>query len=791
VLPMLYAETPKHLLFYAFSLIGLFLYYGGTYYVITQRNGVFLDPARRLAAKGRNAVWIYFGLLFAVNAAILLASHRVSAWPFAIKLLLLQAAWVVIVLLPIYPALWIPRDEWNERAASAAVTRACVVVLIGISIQLFAVFLPYLQGRIEMMNEYMDIPEQTRLGGGYVDNTAFINEHRIGGLLKYDPRTDKGASPRPRPGTYIRLPKTDLLMQFVAGHRSAYYYDPALRALVVNRAMLPKEHVELGRIVETAGERDLVDRLAYTSAQEETVVQRQIYTPEEVEFLQKNQLELRWQILSRWVIHHHNFVLGPINEYALGKPLKEINLQYGFFNVVFMKHLLEWTGGINYRNYFRVWYSFWPLYYALFLGLAFFLFREIRYVLLTALLAFGSILAINYQILFLGPGLNPIRHFLDILVAAALVFYLRRDSALAFFASLGLALVSIVNNQQFGLFLTAALLATLVLRFLQERRARFHEIIGIVVTALAAAGVFVWGSLGKDDMARYYLEGFVSFYLNPIRLWGITMGFGVLLTMLVRYHDARSDLKYAAWFLVLYAQALMAYYVWGATDNHFLNIAPVLVLAVVATLKFWIDQSGAQAYKHLIGVGMASAAFLFLYAPGMAIYYRAEHQYRQVFRDHRTFDWDMDRARFKSTMDPAFFMDSTRLIRKYSQGRNAVHIISKYDNFLPFLAGKFSAMPFFDVPWFLVTEKEVERCVSSLRQAGPEYLFVDTDIERSLNGEVLNPKEFAMWTLHDESLQRVQRLEKLRKVFEAVKGDYKPVERGVLLTVYGKARGLK
>ena len=176
-----------------------------------------------------------------------------------------------------------------------------------------------------------------------------------------------------------------------------------------------------------------------------------------MEFLRKNRFEMLWQILNRWVIHHHNFVLGPINEYALGKPLRDINVQYGALNVVLMKYLLEKTGGITYQNYFQKWYAFWPVYYALFIALAMLIFRNIEYVALISVLAFGFVNKIDYQFLFLGPGLNPIRHFFDIPVIACLYMYLRGGKTQFLMAATLLIPIGVLNNPQFGLFLAGSL----------------------------------------------------------------------------------------------------------------------------------------------------------------------------------------------------------------------------------------------------------------------------------------------------------------------------------------------
>ena len=93
-------------------------------------------------------------------------------------------------------------------------------------------------------------------------------------------------------------------------------------------------------------------------------------------------------------------------------------------------------------------------------------------------------------------------------------------------------------------------------------------------------------------------------------------------------------------------------------------------------------------------------------------------------------------------------------------------------------------MPFFDLQWFLLSPKQVALSVERIKKNKPQYLFVDTDIERDFNGEILLGGLQSIGFPGEESLQRVQRLHLLQEVFQAVKKDYVPVKEGVLLTVY-------
>ena len=93
-------------------------------------------------------------------------------------------------------------------------------------------------------------------------------------------------------------------------------------------------------------------------------------------------------------------------------------------------------------------------------------------------------------------------------------------------------------------------------------------------------------------------------------------------------------------------------------------------------------------------------------------------------------------------------------------------------------------MPYPDIQWFVITKKEVSECITRLKEKKPEYLFVDTDINRSLVPDKISPTIYLIGYLSEESEWRVQRLSLLRDIFDSVKKDYEPVEQGYLITAY-------
>ncbi len=167
----------------------------------------------------------------------------------------------------------------------------------------------------------------------------------------------------------------------------------------------------------------------------------------------------------------------------------------------------------------------------------------------------------------------------------------------------------------------------------------------------------------------------------------------------------------------------------------------------------------------------------------LAKFYGEKMQFVKNFRQHLTYTWNFERANLLTTIDPAPLAESLALIYRYSPPEQpGIYILSKYDNFLPFLAKKYSRMPFFEITWHLFSAKEVQEVLERIRQDRPQILFVDSKIsdytpdpwEKLFTGE---------WERRERA-SRLGRYGELEKIFKAVKEQYEVVAMGELISVY-------
>ena len=119
-------------------------------------------------------------------------------------------------------------------------------------------------------------------------------------------------------------------------------------------------------------------------------------------FVSRNFLENVFYNMSRGQINHIGHILNPINEYMLGKPIKEIYFQYGIGNTFIMKWTMELFGGISIENYYKC-YIFYLIYFMTFLLMLFVLFeaKTVTYYVVSLLLLWLSSIRATLALLLL------------------------------------------------------------------------------------------------------------------------------------------------------------------------------------------------------------------------------------------------------------------------------------------------------------------------------------------------------------------------------------------------------
>ena len=514
----------------------------------------------------------------------------------------------------------------------------------------------------------------------------------------------------------------------------------------------------------------------------------------EEDFLKKNMLEIYHQALTRGPINHIGHILNPINEYVAGRPLREIYMQYGVGNTMLIKWTMDLLGGPSIQNYYKC-YIYYIAYYILFLLMLIYLFRDAGYVLGGMCALAASQFSYGYMGFIMAPGMFPTIHFCDVFVVVFLAAYLRRPGkpgllALAFMAAASGALL----NRQFGVILAAALVITAMFYFFENRAGRDkYTLSGAALASfsLIVMSSFFLASKASPGVTGMFLSGFLSWNPGPLIVFFTLIYITGSYIFFASLKDSRTHLKYLYLFVFFYTQGLFVYFYWSGLINHLPIVGPFIALQLF--LALFLLESEPQARPGVLSPGFfmfkrAAVIIMLVCVPFSAIRfylgYFGGRTYAENFTVHWNYDWDFGRASLVSTIDPRPLKEGLSLVARYSsESEKGIYLLSKYDNLIPFLSGKYNRLPFFEMTWYLIREKTGLQVAAQLEREKPEYIFADSDI---------TDEKLDRWTraygedpiIKKENDSRLGRLKELKKIFRAVSPYYILVEKGPLLSVY-------
>jgi hypothetical protein len=649
----------------------------------------------------------------------------------------------------------------------------------------FTAIFPFLKlSSLQVSNDYMWVPEKTYLSEGLVDNNDYILRNGIGGLFRNDliqSADDINISQY----HHISLALTPTLQNYLTISPYKYEYVPALHALMIRTPILTGHDKEV--LCAGASAKDCTAVNQY-----KTLIDEKMFRGgSNRKFIENNQYELAGQILAGHYFHHQYAMLGPINELVLGKNPATVIYLYGYGNTQVLTYIFDhvWHR-LTFENFTFTLYSFYLLYFSLFIVCCYAIFRDVRYVSITTASAIGLFLLIGFELIRVAPGFNPLRHFTDLLILLSFYGYLysKRFNVIYLALSIIFGLGAVYASKEFGLMMFAALMgATVIHVILCNRRYINFLILALGLAALLGVLDAQTASMAPNPMSWYSLLGVSvapSSRLTDLLLLMIVFSCYVMLFIIYSERGRHHKPLYLCLYLFFYAQCLWIYYAWYTETGHLFSTSPIWLLLFVLMYRELSRIFLPEKYIKFILASFGVGAVLLLTA-GSVKYFLKLSKYSRIFKSHFVYQWNFPGAHFQSTMDPAVFKESTNLMQAYSSG-NAIYIISKYDNLLPYLAGKYSAMPYLELSTSLVTEGEVDSAANAILNASPRYLFVDSDIHSSNLGDIVDPASHLKKRLDMSglSLGRVTVLNESKRVFRKVASQYRLIKSGYLVSVY-------
>lgn len=753
------------LLEYGFGSLLFFIYLASIYFLLLKKLTTKKTDRSLLLSLLTGNVVLNFILLF---------SNKTSS--------LLIIIWVFLTFLVPFSLYFTPKKR--EHRPLRVFLRLCFGIL---SIQLLWIFIPLIFQPMLIENDFLDLPGKTLLSSNtWVDNTTFINAHSIGGLTKHDPRKPPSSNTLPSSLSFqvADVSYFENMEQYLSSSSSHHYiYDKEKQCFSLIGVMPEKDYTIFLRTLDNPKDLRSLTYLFLEAKKRQKTAFKRIYTAEEWGFYKKNKIELKNQSELGWFFYHHNYFLQPILATHLGS--NDQPSVYGWLNAKLFSKALHLLGGINYHNYFKLFFSLYPIYYLLFALSLFIVFRSSKYALLGIMLTVSSLFLLDYQLIRLAPGFNPSRHFLDIIALTLLFLFFKQSNILYLLSSLFTATLAILVFKEFGLFLLAAIcLATLID---QTEKKRLLCKVNLVVLLIATFGLslYLLFPAGKFFSSKYMIMGIGA----PVTHSKIVIN--LLLTVpflyLFAWMNRLSVLPQKNYWLatLFYCQLLLIYFVWFPSFHHILAIGAPFILSILGLIFLSIRYFKLQ-HKELYLISMlCGLVAVFLYLPAGVIFYKNKIEYSANFKNHFIYDWKFERAKMKSTIDPSLFENAISLINKYAQAPK-IYLISKYDVILPTLASKYSAFPFPEILTNLVNEEMILMIANQIREERPRYIFIDTNIDTDHRLNTFDPNDSIAqaYQIFFSSHVQATMLVKLKLIKDKINEEYTPIESSELITVY-------
>ena len=385
----------------------------------------------------------------------------------------------------------------------------------------------------------------------------------------------------------------------------------------------------------------------------------------------------------------------------------------------------------------------------------------------------------------LAPGFNPIRHFPDLLVFAALLFWARKPGVFtAILRALSLGFF-VWWNREFGIFFAIAALAWSGLE-VAAGRDRFNAVRQIVLDLGAVLAALAISTNIPSDLTIYNLIGVNT----PSTRWAHVLGWAMLWIPLVgtiawlRFWSTRSDSSWTHGHLldiagigVIYVALASVYPIWNPSRPH---VAVIWLCAVgpILYLGVWLTrQRNSQTRLDMRWLGnYALVVMIILLGRALLMDWPVRARDEQVFSQHQLFDWNFNGLHAQSTAEPSGIEAAVDLMRRH-QPDGRILLLSRYDSLLQVLSQRIGALPYIDTPTALVSRDLSERVAEQILATPNITMFVDYDLLKNREGEIDQ-------RVREISTQRVAGLAVLGATFESVRHCYRPGEIAGVLQVW-------
>lgn len=664
----------------------------------------------------------------------------------------------------------------NKMGNFVAIVLLCICL---IQICLLCFF--FASGRMPIMADYMQLPTSTIIKEGRSDvkiskdTLTLINQNRIWGNQQVpDPRRwSHEDAPCPQ-GNKLHLPRNLVMDNFVRIHKYTFYYSfPNNELCFVGRInsdiirqlieIFPEHRTHINNV-------SALNNIAWRQIDEIPA------SDEIISFNILNKIHYITFIHDLELIFHHHFqILNPIKEWRLGRSLVEIIAPYGL-NFLAINEIMKYTGGFTHQSYITTIFVIQLLYVLIFISIVFYLYRNVFTTFLAAAVFVGCLNGLGVTTLYSSTGYGPVRHGLDLAVFLFLSLYLRHEKPSLLLLAIVFGLSNMFLDRFVGSFCPLALASVLLLRGIARhgQAFKFELLMGTFIIGLIIVLFNFLGTISAPNpYAQQFFDGVWGFPIRNVSIlfYLILLFFGLMFS-LWSINFSFNNGKFIPIFFLAYTTCFLFYWLMVPNYGHLYKMYPIAVLAAISLWHECVAEICSNQTKR-------RAAFLALVV-GVTFWFNMSRHFASTawehfhyFNSHNLYDWNFERVKAVSATNPNVLSDAVDLIRKETKINEAIYILSEFDSLLLFLADRTSAMPHFEIPTFLNSHKHLNLTIEHLINNKPDKIIVDSCIRCSAVPYRLTALVDGLSLAYQErSLQKVDRLQRLKEVYQAIANDY-------------------
>lgn len=705
--------------------------------------------------------------------------------------IVIMSIWVIIFVAP-FVYFFLNRKQVVNFFKSGFINKLKKIFFVLLFIfplfNLLYIFKPHVIDQLYIYHELYNIPRITKLGTKQVDNLNYIEQNQVFGYRKfYDIRNPQRSLDGINCIRVSDIRIKDQLNSIIEKEHINKKFNPKETKLITffysdGNKVCSISKMNSYEIQYLKNNLSPVFYNDYTKIVKNNFNLPEVNTRKNDKFYDLNSSSFGTQMMGFWA-HHHNHITSSISKLNLGLQPSQVFTQYGLGTTLFLKSALNHLNGFNLGDYFRLFNSFYSFYYIAFFIILFVLFDNpiiILSIWTLVIIVLDKFASIHY---YLAPGINPIRHLMDIFVICFFYLYLKNKKKInLFFADL-FCLFGIFMYPVYGLFLSLSLIATFLFRALTEK-SKF-EISNAVAMLFVTLLTYKLFTVGPDLCSGNYMNGLDGFLATKYLLLLIYIIIMTAYVLIIKNFNEKNPNKDLLLFLVLYTQGLLLYFITISEITHFLVLAPIYILTFYVFLQLLKDTLKIQDKNYkMFNIILCSIFYAILIFKAFPAHVQGITGWEKNIKYHPTYNWQIRNSNFYSDMDPIYFTDSIKLLQKYSTN-NKIYMISGYDNFLPVLADSYNAFPYIDLEWYMSSPKIYNQVKKQLINDKPKYILVDKFL---LSGK-LDTIVTAIPTSNnqgyfEDSLTKYYRYKNLQNLFNEVKDNYKEIDSSYLLEVY-------